>query len=61
MDEVINTYNKQVVVLGHIIDVVLASSETQNKILSSVEVLHRKTDGCATGFLSSGSEVQADH
>lgn len=49
-DEIINLQNKQMTVISLVMEAVLASSETQDKILYGVENLNDKLDGCTTLF-----------
>jgi single-stranded DNA-specific DHH superfamily exonuclease len=40
-------YKKQTMMLGCVMEALLVSSKTQNKILKSVEELHDRFDGCS--------------
>jgi hypothetical protein len=50
MDEMINLQNKQMTVIRLVMEAVIASSETQDKILHAVENLNDKLNGCTTLF-----------
>lgn len=54
MEQVTESYNKQLVALGHIKETIFASSKTQVKILNAVQGLHAKFDGTYEVLLRRG-------